>query len=258
MICLWYSRQSMNKPKAKNYFEPDILLVHKPVGISSFDVIRRLRVILGIRKIGHAGTLDPLAHGLMIVGIGTGTKKLTDYLKQDKTYIAEILVGKSTTTGDLEGEIVKEVYVEKTDMNSSNIEMELIHMKGSHTLQVPLYSAIKVQGKALYAYARAGQKPPYIPEKEMNIKSIQYMDDYRSGKYHIIQVRLNVSSGSYIRTLGEEFGRRVGYPATLKGLYRISIGEHLDKNAYHFPSRKKPYHGIVRAIIELLFGKKSK
>lgn len=245
----------MKKPKSKHYIESDVLLVHKPVGISSFDVIRKLRRILGIRKIGHAGTLDPLASGLMIVGIQTGTKKLTEYLKKNKTYIAEILVGKSTTTGDLEGDVVNERYVEKGDFNSSEIESDVLEMKGSHVLKVPLYSAIKVQGKALYAYARAGESPPYIPEKEMNILSIQYLDDYRSDNYHIVKVRIEVSSGSYIRTLGEEFGRRVGYPATLKSLYRVSIDNYYDKNAYHFSTKKRQDSNWLRAIIKLLFGK---
>ncbi len=245
-----------SKISSKHYIEPDVLLVHKPVGITSFDVVRKLRNILSIKKIGHAGTLDPLAHGLMIVGIGSGTKKMTQYLKLPKTYIAEILVGKSTTTGDLEGDVVDEKYVEKSDMKSSELEAKVLEMKGSHVLQVPLYSAIKVQGKALYAYAREGKKPPYIPEKEMNIHSVQYLDDYRSGTHHVVRVRLEVSSGSYIRTLGEEFGKRIGYPATLKSLYRVAIDTYLDKNAYHLITKKKTNASIVHAIIELLFGKK--
>ena len=251
-----YNLKIMKKPKSKNYLEPDILLVHKPVGISSFDVIRKLRRILGIRKIGHAGTLDPLASGLMIVGIGTGTKKMTQYLKLPKTYLAEILVGKSTTTGDMEGDVVDEKFVEKKDIKKIDFEKMISEMEGSHTLQVPLYSAIKVQGKALYAYARAGETPPYIPEKEMNILSIYYLDDYRSGHNHIVKVRLEVSSGSYIRTLGEEFGRRIGYPATLKSLYRVAIDNHYDKDAYRFNDTRKKRISITRAIIELLFGKK--
>ena len=238
----------------KHYIEDDILLVHKPVGISSFDVVRKLRRILGIKKIGHAGTLDPLARGLMIVGIGSGTKKMTKYLKLPKVYIAEILVGKSTTTGDLEGEVVKEKFVGKGDLKKNDIEDTVVGMKGQHTLEVPLYSAIKVQGKALYKYAREGQTPPYIPEKEMNIMNIQLLDAYHSGDNHIVQVRIQVSSGSYIRTLGEEFGRRMGYPATLKSLYRLSIGSYLDEDAYHFSKKDQPkksfWHGIIRVLFE--------
>lgn len=246
----------MKKPKSKHYIEPDVLLVHKPKGISSFDVIRKLRPILGTRKIGHAGTLDPLAWGLMIVGVDTGTKKLTQYLKLPKTYIAEILIGKSTTTGDLEGDIVEEKFVDRNEIKTNELEFQVLSMKGEHTLQVPLYSAIKVQGKALYSYARAGETPPYIPEKEMNITAIQMLDSYRTGTHHVVKVRIEVSSGTYIRTLGEEFGRRVGYPATLKSLYRVKIDDFKDADAYHFPKKKKTFKSMTRAIIELLFGKK--
>ena len=239
----------------KHYIEDDILLVHKPVGMSSFDVIRKLRRILDIKKIGHAGTLDPLARGLMIVGIGSGTKKMTQYLKLPKTYIAEILVGKSTTTGDLEGEIVKQKFVGKGDLKKNDIEDVIVKMKGLHTLQVPLYSAIKVQGKALYKYAREGKTPPYIPEKEMDIQSIQLLDSYHSGNNHIIQVRIEVSSGSYIRTLGEEFGRRIGYPATLHSLYRIKIDDYHDNEAFRFNTTTKKSQNILHGIMRVLLGK---
>lgn len=246
----------MKKPKTKNYIESDVLLVHKPKGMSSFDVIRKMRPLLGTRKIGHAGTLDPLASGLMILGINSGTKKLTHYLKLSKTYIAEILIGKSTTTGDLEGDIIEEKFVERNDVHDDEMEYQIMQMKGSYTLAVPLYSAIKVQGKALYAYARAGETPPYIPEKEMNITAIQFLDSYRTGIHHVVKVRVEVTSGTYIRTLGEEFGKRIGYPATLKSLYRVKISEFKDTDAFHFSRKKKPYPGIVRAIINLLFVKK--
>lgn len=242
----------MKKPKGKNYIEPDVLLVHKPKGISSFDVIRKMRPLLGTQKIGHAGTLDPLATGLMILGINSGTKKLTQYLKLPKTYIAEILVGKSTTTGDLEGEIIEEKFVDRNEVKNEEIEYQLMQMKGSHTLQVPLYSAIKVQGRALYAYARAGETPPYIPEKEMNILSIQMLDSFRKGAHHVVKVRVEVSSGTYIRTLGEEFGRRINYPATLKGLYRLKIGNFQDNMAFRFPKKKTTPKSLGRVIIESL------
>jgi tRNA pseudouridine55 synthase len=221
----------MNIPESC-YIEPDVLLVHKPVGMSSFDVIRKLRPIVNQRKIGHAGTLDPLASGLMIVGIASGTKKMTQYLKLPKVYNAEIFVGTSTTTGDAEGEVLEEKHVSKTDMKQQDLEMLLKNMVGNHILQVPLYSAIKVEGKPLYWYARNNQKPPYIPEKPMNITSVQLLDSYTSGKGYVVKIRIGVDSGSYIRTLAEEFGRRLGYPASLKGLYRVSIGPYLNQDAY--------------------------
>ncbi|MEN9920746.1 MAG: tRNA pseudouridine(55) synthase TruB [Candidatus Parcubacteria bacterium] len=93
---------------------PELLLIDKPHGITSFDVIRRLRRILNIKKMGHAGTLDPLSTGLMIIGVGPGTKKLTELVKLDKEYIAEIRIGERRTTGDLEGEVVEEKEVVET------------------------------------------------------------------------------------------------------------------------------------------------
>ena len=131
-------------------------------------------------------------------------------------------------------------------------------MKGSHLLKVPLYSAIKVQGKALYKYAREGKNPPYIPEKEMDIKNIQLLDTYHDHqKCQVVQVRIEVSSGSYIRTLGEEFGRRLGFPATLKGLYRVAIDQYKDSDAYRFKEQKNTFKSISHAIMELLFGKRN-
>ena len=122
----------------------NILLIDKPKGITSFDVIRELRKKLGIKKMGHAGTLDPLATGLMIIGIGDGTKLLKDYFGLPKTYRTEILIGKQTTTGDLEGEVVKETTVHKIDMKK--IERILKEITGTIELPVPLYSAVKVDG----------------------------------------------------------------------------------------------------------------
>jgi tRNA pseudouridine55 synthase len=222
-------------PTEDNYIEPDILLVHKPKGITSFDVIRKLRRVLTIRKIGHAGTLDPLAHGLMIVGIQSGTKKMQQYLKLPKTYTAEVLCGMSTATGDLEGETIEEKSIVTVDFKEKHIQEALDSMVGEHQLQAPLYSALKVEGKPLYWYARNNQTPPFIPVKEMNVTSIMLLDNYVSGKYYVIKIRIEVSSGTYIRTLGEELGKRLGYPATLKGLYRVKIGVHEDQHAFRLP-----------------------
>lgn len=225
----------MSLPQEHNYIEPDVLLVHKPKGITSFDVIRKLRRILGIKKIGHAGTLDPLAHGLMIVGIQSGTKKMQQYLKLPKTYIAEVLCGVSTTTGDLEGEIIEEKRVDNLDFKEDDIQAALDGMVGEHQLKAPRYSAIKVEGKPLYWYARNNQEPPFIPTKEMNVKKVMLLDHYSSGKHYVISVRIEVSSGTYIRTLGEELGKRLGYPSTLKKLYRVAIADYEDQNAFHLP-----------------------
>lgn len=220
--------------KQESYIEEDVLLVHKPVGMSSFDVIRKLRPLLNIKKMGHAGTLDPLAHGLMIIGINKGTKKMEKYLKLPKVYTADVLIGKSTTTGDQEGEVFESKEVIKSDIKVQDLEEVVLSMQGEHDLQVPIYSAIKVDGKPLYWYARNNVEPPRIPSKKMNITRIQLLDHYKSDKYYVVKVRFEVSSGSYIRTLAEELGRRLGYPASLNSLYRVSIGEYKDHDAFKF------------------------
>jgi len=204
--------------------EKDIFLINKPKGITSFDVIRKLRKKTGIKKIGHAGTLDPLVHGLLIIGINDGTKKLNSYLKLPKTYIADILLGEKRDTGDLEGKIIEEEEVSFTDFGP--VEKVLFNMKGIHKLPVPKYSAIKIDGKPLYKYMREEGKPPKIPIKEMEIIKIHLLDHFKQKNKYILRVEMRVSSGSYIRSLVEEIGNRVGYPATLFNLQRTNIGKY--------------------------------
>ena len=209
-----------------------VFLVHKPKEISSFALLRRLWNVCETRKIGHAGTLDPLASGLMIVGVGPGTKNIAQFVKLSKTYLVELILGKSTSTGDLEGDITEKKIVYKSDIAEYDIEKTVVGMLGTHTLEVPMYSAIKVQGKALYKYARNNQVLDEIPRKEMQVLMIQLLDHYPRTNEYVIKLRMEVSSGSYIRTLVEEFGRRMGYPATTMELYRLSIAEYLDQDAY--------------------------
>lgn len=202
----------------------NIILVDKPKGITSFDVIRKLRKKLGIKKMGHAGTLDPLASGLMIIGIYQGTKLLDQYLKLPKTYYAEILLGKSTDTGDLEGQILSTKKITEK-IQESDIEEILRSLIGTQSFQVPIYSAIKVDGKPLYWYARQGIAPPRIPTKDMEIRTLSLLDSYKSDDFWVLNIRCDVGSGTYIRVLAEEIGKRIGYPATLRNLRRTQIGD---------------------------------
>lgn len=196
----------------------DILLIDKPSGITSFDCIRILRKELGIKKMGHAGTLDPLASGLMIIGVETGTKKLTNYIKLPKKYIATIRLGIQTDTGDLEGKVVKESVI---DAVSEDVVKSVIRdMQGTHRLSVPKYSAIKKRGKPLYKYAREGSEVE-IPERDMVVRNTTLI----SVDVPDVVVEFDVESGVYIRSLAEEVGKRLGVPATLAALRRTSIGE---------------------------------
>ncbi|MBL7045804.1 MAG: tRNA pseudouridine(55) synthase TruB [Parcubacteria group bacterium] len=213
----------------------EVILIDKPKGITSFDVIRKLQKELGIKNIGHAGTLDPLATGLLIIGVGSGTKKLNEYLKLSKVYCVDILVGESRTTGDLEGEIIEEAEV--TELDEKKVKEVLKGMVGTLKLAVPKYSAIKVDGEPLYKKARRGEsfKPPI---KEMVVHSAKSYDvSYDSEKKRaIVKAEFNVGSGTYIRSLAEEFGRRIGYPATVAELRRISIGDFKVEDAQNLDS----------------------
>lgn len=214
-----------------NTHTPDILLIDKPVGITSFDVIRRLRRKLNIKKLGHAGTLDPLASGLMIIGIGEGTKKLSEYVKLDKEYIAEVFIGKKTTTGDMEGEVVEEKEVGEGEVaeifSPEKISATLNSMLGTLTLPVSAYSAIKKDGVPFYKKARRLEKlGQQVPEAELPVRDMKvYEAELLGTDSNIIKVRFKVGSGTYVRSLGEELGKRLGYPATLKSLRRTKVGD---------------------------------
>jgi tRNA pseudouridine55 synthase len=205
----------------------DILLVDKPSGLSSFSVIRVLRRKLGIRKMGHAGTLDPLATGLMIIGVETGTKRLTDYLKLDKEYVTEIRIGESRTTGDLEGEVVETKVV--NSLTEAMVREVLSTMVGTITLPVSAYSAIKVDGVPMYKRARKAEKEgevvTEVPIRDMRVDAAELLSFKIENDMAIATVRFAVGSGTYIRSLGEELGKRLGYPATLQLLRRTKIGE---------------------------------
>ncbi len=211
----------------------DILLIDKPKGITSFDVIRQLRRKLGKKKMGHAGTLDPLASGLMIIGIEGGTKKLNEYIKLSKSYIAEILVGEKRSTGDMEGEIIESAKVDS--LSNEEVEEVLNGMVGELMLEVPAFSAIKVGGKRLYKEARKGNKM-VLPIRSMKVEKAKLIDIRESDDSMIVEVQFDVESGVYIRSLAEEFGRRVGYPATIKELRRIRIGDFRIEDAESPPS----------------------
>jgi len=208
----------------------EIILVDKPVGISSFDVIRRLRKTLGKIKMGHAGTLDPLASGLMIIGVEHGTKKLTDYLKLDKEYVAEILLGIRTESGDLDGRVVAEKVVAEI-FSKKKISATLNSMIGTLTLPVSAFSAIKKDGVPLYKKARQAKllgqtiADTDLPIRDMKVYEAELLDVTQENNQTIIKARFKVGSGTYIRSLGEELGKRLGYPATLKSLRRTVIGD---------------------------------
>lgn len=203
---------------------PDgILLIDKPLGISSFDVIRRLRNELGEKKIGHAGTLDPLATGLMIIGTGAGTKLLHQYQELSKIYEAEICIGEKTTTSDKEGEVLERCAVESVPKET--LEEILTNMEGVHRLPVSIYSAMKKGGEEFYKKARRGEHPT-PPVRDMEIVETTLIEICEKRDTNVyIKVHFSVGSGTYIRSLAEEIGRQLGLPARLENLRRTQVGD---------------------------------
>lgn len=199
-----------------------ILLIDKPGGISSFDVIRALRKKLGIRKMGHAGTLDPLASGLLIIGVGEGTKKLKDFIGLDKTYEMEVLLGRQTVTGDMEGKVVNEANVGNVVIDKINEVLK--SLEGEIELDVPIYSALKIKGVPMYKLARQG-KEVEPKKRKMKIYSLKLLDHRQEGRFYVLKVELDCGSGTYARSVAEEIGRRLGYPATVYSLRRTRIGD---------------------------------
>ncbi len=215
-----------------------ILLVDKPKGISSYDVIRILQRrcrTLGIvqkkehklhpqpPKMGHGGTLDPLASGLMIIATGKDTKQLATLLGLPKSYTAEIILGQKTTTADLEGDVIEEKPV--PPLSEHIIQEVLTSMNGDIELAVPIYSAIKKDGKSLYEYARKGREID-VPTKIMHIEQAELLSiDTTDSANPVITIHFYVKSGTYIRSLAEEFAQRLGTVGVLKELRRTTIGE---------------------------------
>lgn len=206
--------------------EQNLIMVDKPSGITSFDVIRRLRRELGIKKMGHAGTLDPRASGLLLIGINEGTKKLTQLIGLNKVYEAEILLGKKTTTGDMDGEVIEEKSI--PEITEEIIKEKLNGMLGDLVLEVSLYSAMKRKGKPLYKYAQKGIEVTK-PKRVMTV--IRTDLKKWAPDTHLIKIEFEVGSGTYIRSLAEELGERLGTVATLQNLRRVSIGNFSVKDA---------------------------
>jgi tRNA pseudouridine55 synthase len=206
-----------NPPEITVMKQPEgILLLNKPTGCTSFDLIRKLRKAIHIKKIGHAGTLDPLAEGLMILLIGRNyTKKANEFITLDKTYEATIELGKSTTTFDSEGETT---FESEKIPSEEEIQQVLKQFQGKCLQKPPMFSAKKFQGKKLYEYARKGQNI------ERESKQISLETTFISYNYPYLQLSINCSSGTYIRSIADDIGTLLGCGAHLCKLVRTRIG----------------------------------
>lgn len=211
-----------------------LIFVDKPTGPTSHDIVDRVRRALGIRAVGHAGTLDPFASGLLILGVGKGTKMLTALVGHDKTYEIEARLGAQTDTFDREGKIVAELSPERLEVlkaspiSTEMIEAALIPFRGAIKQKAPLYSAIKIKGKKLYELARAGKATEELrPVRDVTIHELTLID------YHwpVLKLRAQVSSGTYIRSLVDDIGSLLGVGAYTQELRRTKIGAYLVEGA---------------------------
>lgn len=202
------------------------LNVYKPVGITSHDVVAILRKVTKIKQIGHTGTLDPFAQGVLPMAIGKATR-LIEYLDDEKEYLAEITLGKSTNTYDCEGEaIFCTEAVQKIAL--SDIQQGLKMFEGEILQTPPIYSAIKVKGKKLYEYARKGEEVEIEPRKVF-IEKIELQSF--NEKDQKAEVLIKCSKGTYIRSIAHDLGQNLGCGAHLSKLIRTQAGRFFIKDA---------------------------
>ena len=201
-----------------------IILVNKEKGMSSHDVVSKVRKILNTKKVGHAGTLDPMATGVLTILVGKGTKLSKFLAEHDKTYIAKLKLGNKTSTGDCEGDIIAGKAVPYLDKNKiSNV---LASFVGKQLQTPPIYSAIKVNGKKLYDYARCGECVD-IPIREIEVYSIELIEFIDN----CIEFEVSVSKGTYIRTLCEDIAEKLGTVGTMIELQRTRVDNFCINNA---------------------------
>ncbi|MCH8613335.1 tRNA pseudouridine(55) synthase TruB [Arsenicicoccus dermatophilus] len=203
--------------------EPDgLLVVDKPAGVTSHDVVAQVRRLAGTRKVGHAGTLDPMATGVLLLGLGRGTKLLTFLVGCDKTYDATIRLGQATVTDDAEGEVVSSSPV--AELTPEIVSAAVARLTGE-IQQVPsAVSAIKVDGQRSYARVRAGETVE-LPARPVTVSRFEIHDQRVAGEVaYDLDVSVDVSSGTYVRALARDLGASLGVGGHLTALRRTRVG----------------------------------
>lgn len=221
-----------------------VLIINKPKGYTSHDIVNIAKKELNITKVGHAGTLDPNATGVLPVLIGNATKISKYLIEHDKVYIAELKLGEKSSTVDLEGEIIEKKSVPK--LNEDQIKDTLKLFLGKQQQIPPMYSSIKINGKKAYEYARKGLKVEMEPREIeiMNISLMKFQDN-------IITFKVKCSKGTYIRVLCEDIAKSLGTVGLMKELCRIKVNEFDIKNSVTLDDIK---NGNVQVInIEEIF-----
>lgn len=207
------------------YNNGQTLLVDKDLDWTSFDVVKKIKNIIKCKKVGHAGTLDPLATGLLIICTGKNTKKINDLQNQDKVYTGEFILGKSTPSHDFETEFNSQKDIK--NISSDRIEEVSKRFVGEQLQRPPKFSAVKVNGKRAYEYARDNEDVK-IKEKNINIY------EFKITEYNLpnISFKISCTKGTYIRSIARDFGEKLGCGAVLSKLRRTEIGNYDVKDAF--------------------------
>lgn len=204
--------------------EGRLLLIDKPLQWTSFDVVNKLRYRLKMKKIGHAGTLDPLATGLLIICTGKMTKKIEQYMGLEKEYTGKFVIGQTTPSHDLETEVSEQKEV--SHITPDQILEAAKNLSGKISQLPPMHSAIKIRGKRAYQFARKGKEielqPREVEISEFEITEIRLPE---------VKFRIVCSKGTYIRSIARDFGQALGVGAYLSQLCRTRIGPYLLKDA---------------------------
>ncbi len=221
--------------RAKRPVTTGVLLIDKAKGISSHDAVKLVRRAFGQREVGHTGTLDPMATGLMVVMLGRATKVARYVEAADKRYDGTIVLGRSTTTYDAEGETVEEVPAERVQaVDGAAIQTAIAGLRGTIEQEVPAFSAVKVDGERLYAKARRGE----VVERPRRTVHIRALEATRT-ELPEVDITTEVSKGTYIRTLAVQVGEALGLPAHLSMLRRTHVGRFSVEDA-HDPETLEP------------------
>jgi tRNA pseudouridine55 synthase len=202
-----------------------IFAVYKPRGMTSHDVVNIVRKKTGVKRVGHGGTLDPLAEGVLVIAVGReNTKKLNEYVKGEKEYVAEVLLGANSSTDDAEGDIENASF--KTIPSLSEVS-ETSKLFIGHIMQTPpIYSSVKIAGKPAHRRVRAGQDIKLEP-REVIIKNIEVLNY----EFPILKLKVTTGPGVYIRALARDIGEKLGTGGYLQGLVRTRVGEFRIENS---------------------------
>ena len=222
-----------------------ILIVNKETGYTSRDVVNIVSKVLGTKKVGHTGTLDPMASGVLVLCVGKALKLCEMLTNHDKEYVAGVTLGIETDTLDMEGTVLS---TEVVDIDKDKIIEAVNSFKGSYMQEVPKYSAVKVNGKKLYEYARNGTFVK-LPSKIVDIDNIEIIDDikYEDGKAYF-NIKTTVSKGTYIRSLVRDIGAKLGVPSVMNSLVRTRLGYFRIDDAYSIEDIKNGSFKLISIL----------